>query len=133
MARAAISLSPPMKNASVIEKNQITWLQPVKYGSRWITEEIGKLTIGRVIPFEQRTLEWQRRDRAIVVTDGAELLARIHLKHGAFNSKVHAGILKAIEDGRFTERGKSVGVMSAHPLRSSHSVDERTFSAAACV
>jgi hypothetical protein len=122
-----------MKDAGVIYEDQIAGLQPADNGSRWIAEEIGKLTVGRVIPFEQRTLEWQRRDRAIVVTDGAELLASIHLKHGAFDGKVHAGILKAIEDGRLTESRKSIGIMGAHPLRSSHSVNELTFSSAACV
>jgi hypothetical protein len=41
MARATFSLGTAMKDTTVIEKNQIAWLQPVMYESRWIAEQAG--------------------------------------------------------------------------------------------
>src|ERR1700691_603642 len=97
------------------------------YQSRRIAKEIGQLPVGSIILFEQRALDRQRGNRAIVVMDGAELLARVHLKHGSLYGEVHVGILKAIQGRRLTERGKSLGIMGAHPLRRSHSINKITF------
>ena len=91
-----------MKDARVIEKNQVTWLQPVTYQSRRIAEEVGQLTVGSIVLFEQRALEWQRGDRAVVVMNGAGLLARVHLEHGSLYGEVHVAILKAIQDRRLS-------------------------------
>ena len=102
-----------MEDAGVIEEDKIAGLQPVDYRSCWVAEKVSKLTVGRVIIFEPRALERQRCDRAVVVIDGAELFLGVDLEHGPLGSKVDVGILKAIEDRRLTQRGKSVGIMSA--------------------
>jgi hypothetical protein len=38
-----------MQDAGVIEEDQIARLQPVNHGSRRIAEDLGQLTVGRII------------------------------------------------------------------------------------
>jgi hypothetical protein len=72
-----------MKDAAVVEEHKITWLQAPGYRSGWFVEQLGKLAVRRVILFEARTFEGKRSNRAIVVTDGAELPLSIDFEHGA--------------------------------------------------
>ena len=63
-----------MKDAGVVEEDKVSGLQPVDYESPRILQQLGKLTVSGVKLFEPRALERQRRDRVLVVINGAKFL-----------------------------------------------------------
>ena len=102
-----------MKDAAVVEEHKITWLDAAGYRSRWFVEQLGKPTIRCVILFEARALEGKRRNRAIVVANGAELPLGIDVEHGALGNEFHPGVCKTIENGNLRQRGEGVGILGA--------------------
>ena len=113
------------------KRTSIARLQPVDYRSRRVAEQLGELTVGWVILLEPRAFERQRRNRAVVVMDGAEFSLGVNLEHGALGGKVDSRILKTIEDWRLTQRGEGVGITGAHTLGSRHSIHEDAFASLA--